>query len=76
MRKHKHGLNRYRINHAKDYAKMFHEKMIQIDLMFRMSVEGLIDEKIAENFISANIEELDSELEEFKGYIKQREDMR
>ncbi|SSS88055.1 Uncharacterised protein [Acinetobacter baumannii] len=55
---------------------MFHEKMIQIDLMFRMSVEGLIDEKIAENFISANIEELDSELEEFKGYIKQREDMR
>jgi len=74
--KQKHGLNQYRLNHAKDYAKLFVEKTNKIELMYHMSTEGLVDETIAENFISGHIKELDREWEEFKSYINQREDMR
>jgi hypothetical protein len=72
----KHGLSQYRLNHAKDYAKLFLENINKIELMFNMSIEGLVDENIAESYISGNIEQLDQGWEEFKSYIKQREDMR
>lgn len=74
--KSKHGLSQYRINHAKDYAKMFVEKLVKIDMMYNLSINEMIDEQTAENFISARINELDREWEEFKSYIVQRSDMR
>jgi hypothetical protein len=70
----KHGLSQGRINRAKDYARMMADRMVQIDLMFRASVEGVIDEEKANNFITANIKEYDRDLEYFKSYIEQRDD--
>jgi len=74
--KNKHGLNQYRINHAKDYAKMFAEKIVQIELMFQLSVKDQVDEDVAEKFISSSIDELDEEFRLFKSYIDQRSDLK
>jgi len=72
----KHGLSQYRLNHAKSYVQGFLETVNKIEMMFQMSEQGLIDEEIAERYISSNIVELDRNWEYFKEYINQREDMR
>ncbi len=72
----KHGLTQYRLNYAKDYAQSFLETVHKIEVMFQASAEGLIDEEIAEKYISNNIEELNENWKYFKSYIEQREDMR
>ncbi|MCP1184987.1 hypothetical protein [Paenibacillus sp. 1781tsa1] len=72
----KHGLNQYRLNHAKGYAQNFLEMVSKIEIMFQMSDQGLVEDGVAERYISNNINELDRNWEYFKGYIEQREDMR
>ncbi|MNI74608.1 hypothetical protein D3C73_1307030 [compost metagenome] len=71
-----HGLNQYRLNRAKSYTQLFSETVSKIELMYQMSSEGLIDNDIAERYISRNINELDRNWNDFKGYIEQRDDMR
>lgn len=72
--KEKHGLSQYRLNYAKGYTNMFTEKLANIELMFNLSIEGLIDENVAENYIKENIKEMDQEWESFLSYIRQREE--
>jgi hypothetical protein len=72
----KHGLSQYRLNYAKGYAQQTLEAVSKIEMMYQMSVQGLVSEEIAENYISSNIKELERNWEYFKGYIEQREDMR
>lgn len=72
----KHGLSQYRLNHAKSYAQNFLETVNKIEMMFQMSEQGLVDNDVAEGFISRNIKELDRNWEYFKGYIELRDDMR
>lgn len=72
----KHGLSQFRINYAKGYAQNFLETVTKIEMMFQLSEQGMINEEVAENYISHNIKELDRNWEYFKGYIEQREDMR
>ncbi|UTL74843.1 hypothetical protein [Bacillus halotolerans] len=74
--KSKHGLNQYRLNQARSYARSFSETVARIEFMYQLSVEKIVDTVIAESFITGNIKELDRDWEEFKQYIKQREDMR
>ncbi|RXZ77994.1 hypothetical protein EBB07_28455 [Paenibacillaceae bacterium] len=72
----KHGLNQYRLNYAKGYAKEFFEMVSKIELMYQLSVQGLVDDSVAESYIKRNIDELDAQWEYFKGYIEQRENMK
>ncbi|MEV9652479.1 hypothetical protein QJS65_10640 [Bacillus altitudinis] len=72
----KHGLSQYRLNQAKNYMKSFSDKIAKIEFMYQLSVEEGIDSEIAENYISNSIKEIEIEWEEFRGYIKQRDDMR
>ncbi len=74
--KSKHGLNKYRLYYAKGYTKDFFEAVCKIEMMHELSIEGMVDEKIAEDYITRNINELDRNWEEFKSYITQRKDMR
>lgn len=74
--KEKHGLSQYRLNHAKSYALNFLELVNKVEMMFQLSEQGLIDEGLAENYISNNLKELERNWEYFKGSIEQREDMR
>lgn len=71
--KEKHGLSQYRLNYAKDYAQSFLETVTNIEMVFHMSEQGLMDEKLADIYISRNIEEIDMDWAYFKGYIEQRE---
>ncbi|KQU12111.1 hypothetical protein ASG46_06120 [Bacillus sp. Leaf49] len=72
----KHGLSQYRLNQAKNYMKSFSDKIAKIEFMYQLSVEEGIDSEIAENYISNSIKEIEIEWEEFRRYIKQRDDMR
>ncbi|MHC9080459.1 hypothetical protein [Bacillus altitudinis] len=72
----KHGLSQYRLNQAKNYMKSFSDKIAKIEFMYQLSVEEGIDSEIAENYISSSIKAIETEWEEFRGYIKQRDDMR
>ncbi|WP_405169392.1 hypothetical protein [Paenibacillus sp. FSL H3-0286] len=71
----KHGLNQYRLSRAKSYTQLFMETLSNIKLMYQMYSEGLIDNDITERYITCNINELDRNWEDFKGYIEQRDDM-
>jgi NRPS condensation-like uncharacterized protein len=72
----KHGLSQYRLNHAKGYAQGILETVNKIEMMYQMSLQGLVSDEFAESYISRNIKELNHNWEYFKGYIEQREDMR
>lgn len=72
----KHGLSQYRLNYAKGYAQGFLETINKIEMMYQMSDQGLVEDGIAERYISNNINELDRNWGYFKGYIEQRDDMR
>lgn len=72
----KHGLNQYRLNHAKSQAQVMLETINKVEMVYHLSTQGHMDEELAENFIARNIEELDRNWEYLKGYIEQREDMR
>lgn len=72
----KHGLNQYRINHAKSQAQEVLETINKVEMVFQLSKQGHMDEQLAENFTARNIKELDRSLEYLKGHIEQREDMR
>lgn len=72
----KHGLSQYRLNYAKGCAQGFLETINKIEFMFQLSEQGMIDEEVAEGYITRNIGVLDRNWEYFKGYIEQRDDMR
>lgn len=74
--KEKHGLSQYRLNNAKNYSQIFVETTINIEMMFQLSLQGVVDEELAEGYIKRNIESLDRDWKYFKSYIEQRDDMR
>ncbi|WP_010499939.1 hypothetical protein [Paenibacillus elgii] len=71
----KHGLNQYRINHARDYAKYILECVAKVELLFHLSKEGHIDENKAENGITNITKEIERSTQELLGYIELRDDM-
>ncbi|MDR0123119.1 hypothetical protein RFW13_16970 [Bacillus pumilus] len=72
----KHGLSQGRLNVAKDYTRIFAENINKIELMYHLSVNGMVDGEKAENFIARNIKEIERDWERFKTSIEQRDDMR
>lgn len=43
--------------------------------MYQMSMQGHVDNELADNYIKRNVDELDRSWEYLKGYIEIREDM-
>jgi hypothetical protein len=74
--KYKHGLNQYRINHVRDYARYMAEMVAKIEMLFHLSQEGHIEEEKAENGISNLTKEIERSSKELLNYIEQRDDMR
>lgn len=72
----KHGLSQFRLNYAKGCAQNFLEIVNKIEMMYQMSDQGLVDEEIAERYITTNINDLDQNWKYFRGYMEQRDDMR
>jgi hypothetical protein len=72
----KHGLNQYRINHARDYAKNILENTAKLEMLFHLSQEGHIEEEKAETGIKNLTKEIEESTEELMRYLEQREDMR
>ncbi|GMX64463.1 hypothetical protein Elgi_37320 [Paenibacillus elgii] len=72
----KHGLNQYRINHARDHAKYILESIAKVELLFQLSQQGHIEEIKAENGIANITKEIERSTKELLGYIERREDMR
>lgn len=68
----KHGLSQYRLNSAKDHAQEFVEVINKIELMFQLSAQDMVDERVAEEYITSNIKEIEQNWEYFKSYIEQR----
>ncbi|MEK5205041.1 hypothetical protein NST55_27675 [Bacillus sp. FSL R10-2789] len=74
--KYKHGLNQYRINHVRYYARYTAEMVAKIEMLFHLSQEGHIEEEKAENGISNLTKEIERSSKELLNYIEQRDDMR
>ncbi|EJR74849.1 hypothetical protein IK7_05450 [Bacillus cereus VD156] len=70
----KHGLNQYRINGARDYARSITEMVAKIDMLFYLSQVGHIDEEKAEIGIKNLTDVIKQDTEELLNYLKQRDD--
>lgn len=73
--KSKHGTSQYRLNYAKGYAQSFLEDVQNIELMWQLSDQGHIDDKLADGYIRNKIEKINDDWEYFKSYLEYREDM-
>lgn len=70
-----HGTTQYRLNQAKDYAQLILEQTHKIDNARMLSDEGLLDSKVADDWIRNLTTELQSMLESFGSLISYREDL-
>jgi formamidopyrimidine-DNA glycosylase len=72
--RYKHGLNQYKINHAKDYAKHIMEEVSKLELLFHLSQEGHIEEEKAENGIKNWLKDIENSTKELLRYLEPRKD--
>lgn len=72
--KYKHGLNQYKINHAKSFAQAIVQEVTKIELLFHLSQEGHIDEEKAQNGINNWIDEVENSCKELKLYLTPKQE--
>lgn len=75
MAKGSHGTTQYRLNQAKDYAQIILEHTHKIDTTRMLSDEGLLDSKVADDWIRDLTAELQSTVDSFSSSISYREDL-
>ncbi|MEM4994897.1 hypothetical protein WKH56_20245 [Priestia sp. SB1] len=68
--KSKHGITQYRLSFVRRYAQEISEEVAKIEMVYHLSEQSLIDEKVAENYISGYIRSLEEKSKYFKGYIR------
>lgn len=70
-----HGTSQYRLNHAKGHAQFILENTLRIEILWQMSTSGHVDKDGIDNAIRNLIDENDRMIEEYRNYLKYREDM-
>lgn len=74
--KHAHGTSQYRLNYAKGLAQAILENTQRIETIWQLSNVGQIENDLADNIIRNTIDETERFLEDYRGYLKYRENMR
>jgi len=70
-----HGTSQYRLNYAKGLAQAILENTQRIEAMWQLSNTGHVEDWFADHVIRNLTEETERVLEDYRGYLKYREDM-
>lgn len=71
-----HGTSQYRLNYAKGLAQAILENTQRIEVLWQMSNFDHIEKELADNGIRNLIDETERILEDYRGYLSYREDMK
>lgn len=71
-----HGTSQYRLNYAKGLAQAILENTQRIEVLWQMSNFDHVEKELADNGIRNLIDETERILEDYRGYLTYREDMK